>query len=76
MGENHTYKTKNRSGIEDEMEVTREEARAIKKIVEQKMLENQHNDDAEEAVYPLGGDNWADLSDIRMKAKKFLRENQ
>jgi hypothetical protein len=74
----YTFKSKNSSGIESEMEVTREDVRAIKEMCESTMRERGDDEDIEipEWKYPLGGSKWTDLMELRQKCKKFLRENQ
>lgn len=73
-----SFRTKNQSCIEGELELTREEVRAIKKLTESKMTEYQYDDDREDGcnIYKLGGSNWADLGEVRMKCKMWLVENQ
>lgn len=73
-----SFRTKNQSGIEGELKLTREEIRAIKKLAEQRMREQEADDGYEEAswVFKLGGSNWADLDDLRTKCKMWLVDNQ
>lgn len=73
-----TYQTKNQSGIEEDLTLTREEVRAIKKLAEDAMIERRVNEkwDNGTHVYPLGGSNWVDLSEIRTKCKMWLVRNQ
>jgi hypothetical protein len=75
MPKEYDYRGKNRSGIEGEVELTREEVRAIKKLAERKMKEKQDSDE-DPWVFPLGGTTWADLDNIRTKCKVWLRDNQ
>ena len=66
----HTLASKNQSGIEGELELTREEVRAIKKLAEQEMI------NTDDYAYSLGGSNWADLDNLRTKCKLWLVKNQ
>lgn len=62
--------TKNQSDIEGEVTITREEARAIKAMCENYMvMEDTYK-------YALGGENWADIDNLRTKMKTFLVNNQ
>lgn len=74
----YTFRTKNNSGIEGEIEITREDVRAIKEMCEITMQRRGNNESIgiSEYKYPLGGSNWADLMELRAKCKSFLRENQ
>lgn len=74
----YSYKTKNQSDIEEDITLTREEVRAIKKLAETTMNHRQVDEDCDEPAYayPLGGSNWADLDDLRTKCKMWLVKNQ
>lgn len=78
MAEKYTPSSRNKSGISGELDMTREEARAIKKMAEAEMRRrgSRNENTSDEYVFPLGGDTWADLMHIRRKCKRFLRENQ
>jgi len=69
---NHTLSSKNQSDITGNLEITREEVRAIQKLCEKEMREDQD----EGHIFELGGSNWADLSDLRIRCKHWLVKNQ
>ena len=77
MTESHTISNKNQSGIVEDIEMTREEVRCIKKMAESEMRRREDEDsDVQSYAYPLGGSNWADLDNLRTKCKIWLVENQ
>lgn len=78
MANQYTYDTREQSGIGGEMTLSREEVRVIKKLCEKQIHENERDDDVDHAadVFPLGGDNWADLMKLRRKSKQWLVDNQ